>query len=534
MVKDPKLNTFSDAFDSFKNNLNNFELVSEKVENIQTEIQSLIKKEDLDRALMSQLLIVESSISEVQNKVKSVNKETLFEIRSEVSELTNVVENLLEVEFPKYKKQLTKNQFNIGEKFESLKEIVESNIGNIKEELDNKLENVAEVIDENLEYFNQKIENTSSEVKRTSDTFNKLSKIVESRISKENEKLEEYSETIKSLYEAFVELQNSLQYENLAQVQTIEDNFESICSDIETQINSIDGKIKDTINLVNEEVSNIKDKVSSDISVIKADVVINEQHLKKVETYIQENYKQIINLREEVFEEIERIPVGDVQENIERLEKKIDFICETYSKIEPEVVVKEVIKEGLLNIPPDEKTSDPLSPLDNNFVTLEQLQEHYRLFINRVQQQLASIGGGGEYRFRFLDGIVGIKTNPDAYDGKFLQWNSTTQKAEFVNINAVPTENIVLITGITTYYQATNGNDYIGVSANVPVLIDLPQEPIVGKRITVKDEGNKISTYNITVNSGIGVSVENSDSVVMKVNHESFTFFYNGQDWYLI
>ncbi len=81
-VKLPELNTFSDAFQSFKNNLSKIEVLSEfsetldnyrvniervnflseKVEDIQNEIQNLLKKEDLDRAIMSQLLVVEQSI----------------------------------------------------------------------------------------------------------------------------------------------------------------------------------------------------------------------------------------------------------------------------------------------------------------------------------------------------------------------------------------------------------------------------------------------------------------------------------------
>jgi len=195
---------------------------------------------------------------------------------------------------------------------------------------------------------------------------------------------------------------------------------------------------------------------------------------------------------------------------------------------------EEVVKEGLLNIPPEVKNSDPLTPLNQKFATLEDLQKHYSLFINRIQQQLSTLGGGGEYRFRFLDGLVGIKTNPGAYDGKFLQWNSTTNKAEFVNPNAVGITSIVSISGVTTYYQATNNDDYIGVSANNPVTIVLPSSPVSGKKIIVKDEGNKISTYNITVTVGAGVSVENDTSVMMSINHQSFTFFYNSQNWFLI
>jgi hypothetical protein len=64
------------------------------------------------------------------------------------------------------------------------------------------------------------------------------------------------------------------------------------------------------------------------------------------------------------------------------------------------------LNEGLLNEPPNVKNSDPLTPLDQNFVTTQQLNDHYQLFINRIQQQMATIGGGGETQFKFLDDVV--------------------------------------------------------------------------------------------------------------------------------
>jgi hypothetical protein len=81
------------------------------------------------------------------------------------------------------------------------------------------------------------------------------------------------------------------------------------------------------------------------------------------------------------------------------------------------------LTEGLLNEPPNVKNSDPLTPLDQNFVTLDQLNDHYQLFINRIQQQMATIGGGGETQFKFLDDIrnfifVGSKNDlPPAVGG---------------------------------------------------------------------------------------------------------------------
>ena len=190
---------------------------------------------------------------------------------------------------------------------------------------------------------------------------------------------------------------------------------------------------------------------------------------------------------------------------------------------------------GLLAEPSNEKIqTDPLTPLTQNFATLDDLQRHYRLFLERIQQQLSTVGGGGETKLKYLDDVVGIATNSGAYDGKYLQWNSATNRAEFTDPSDAETTTIVSVTGITTYYQATNTDDYIGVSADVPVEIRLPTSPIVGKKITVKDEGNKISLHNITVTVGAGVSVENDISVVMKINHQSFTFFYNNQNWFLV
>ena len=34
--------------------------------------------------------------------------------------------------------------------------------------------------------------------------------------------------------------------------------------------------------------------------------------------------------------------------------------------------------------------------IDKNFATLDDLQNHYKGFLNRIQQQLSTLGGGGE------------------------------------------------------------------------------------------------------------------------------------------
>ena len=233
-----------------------------------------------------------------------------------------------------------------------------------------------------------------------------------------------------------------------------------------------------------------------------------------------------------IKEKIENIFDKIVLEEILPIKEELKPTEEIEEETQEEIL--EEVSEGLLNITPDVKNSDPLTPLDQNFATLDDLQKHYSLFLNRIQQQLSTLGGGGEYRFRYLDGLVGIKTNPGAYDGKFLQWNSSKNEAEFVNPNSVGITSIISISGVTTYYQASNNDDYIGVNSNVPVTILLPTSPNTGKKLIVKDEGNKIATYNITVQAGAGTSVENDSLVIMTINHQSFTYFYNGSNWFLI
>jgi hypothetical protein len=193
--------------------------------------------------------------------------------------------------------------------------------------------------------------------------------------------------------------------------------------------------------------------------------------------------------------------------------------------------VTNILSEGLLNILPQEKTPDPLTPLNQNFATLDDLQNHYRLFLNRIQQQLSTLGGGGETRLEFLDDVDRNTAKTDNY---FLKYNASLNKWVGDPADGVGITSIVSIIGVTTYYQATDTDDYIGVNASVPVTIVLPTSPSIGKKIIVKDEGNNISTYSITVQAGIGKSVENDTSVIMNINHQSLTYFYNNSNWFLI
>ena len=169
----------------------------------------------------------------------------------------------------------------------------------------------------------------------------------------------------------------------------------------------------------------------------------------------------------------------------------IDELPDYYDRLSK--VEKKPIKEGLLNIPPSEKTPDPLTPLNQNFATLDDLQSHYRLFLNRIQQQLSTLCGGGETQIRYLDDVVGVATNSSNYNSKFLQWNSSSNKAEFVNINSGNISGIV--TGYYGSFYDTTTQNAVGVNTYQPVTINTTD---ISNQVSIAN-----SSHIVVANSGI-------------------------------
>ena len=239
--------------------------------------------------------------------------------------------------------------------------------------------------------------------------------------------------------------------------------------------------LSDFFNLIaeaNNQKKKLKEEEDKFISELIGSNNIVENILRELTGNEYEEHQELVdNIIEEVEEEVKGI--NDVVRNIISPELQQD--------------TKKYIKEGLLNIPSNEKNSDPLTPLNQNFVTLDQLQQHYKLFINRIQQQLSTLGGGGETRLRYLDDVVGVATNSSFYDDKFLQWNSTTNESEFVTINS---GNIVgIVTGYYGNFFDTTTQTIVGVSTHQPV------------RLNTTDLSNQVSIANsshiVIANSGV-------------------------------
>jgi hypothetical protein len=222
-------------------------------------------------------------------------------------------------------------------------------------------------------------------------------------------------------------------------------------------------ELSELFKLVAQEKKQKREEYESLVGDLGLDSIFEEVSVLKTKSKIK-NKKGHKALK--VFEDLlsSREMEPNIEEEIEEIFEVVEELQEELKEPKNELIERSL---GLLAEPSNTKVQqDPLTPLDQKYATLEDLEKHYKLFLSRIQQQLSTLGGGGETRLRYLDDVVGIATNSAAYNQKFLRWNSTTNKAEFESIDSVLT-NETLDTVTDRGNTTTNG---IGVSfVNLPV-----------------------------------------------------------------
>ena len=200
---------------------------------------------------------------------------------------------------------------------------------------------------------------------------------------------------------------------------------------------------------------------------------------------------------EEYEEEQKKTEVDILKEQTQQLTDKIEFLQNLVVNQHDEVYElrqqlkntlslqpKRQLDEGLLNEPPNIKNSDPLTPLDQQFTNFKQLTTHYQLFINRVQKQLSTLGGGGETQFKFLDDVVNfifvgnITDLPEPVNGVInLKDNYTyffTSTVDLYGNRLVAGDNTTILGGSSENCRIKS----TGISASVPLLSSVYSLPI--------------------------------------------------------
>lgn len=256
--------------------------------------------------------------------------------------------------------------------------------------------------------------------------------------------------------------------------------------------------------------NNIEDEL--EFEFLKEDT--NKNNLRKVNSQRVKQNEEIIKLRDEILKSISE----DLVVNLPEVNRKIDRFNYVYSSV----------IEGLLNDPEGTKNSDPLTPLNQNFVTVDELNNHYKLFIHRIQEQLATLGGGGETRLKYLDDVIGIGTNPSLYDNKFLKYNHSLGMFEFVDVatNYVPTAGFSTTSGYASISGFSTTSGYASVSGVSTVSQGLTGSPNIQVGVvtaaTYNGSGVNLTGIVTYISAGIGITVSsNTGNIVIETTNNT-------------
>jgi hypothetical protein len=537
---------------------------------------------DFKNQIKEEVISIDSHLTEklstISETISSINESHLNEFRNEVSVLENKVDDALENELPRYKRFFTETKLKTEEKIKNVTDFVESKVDTLENDYQNQIQNLNSLVKDFTEQEIPKYRGLITESKlQVEKDFITLEESIQNKI-------QQIDESIKSLIEdthhqnqendlkvtnQLLDLQKIVEssknqintisntYENLYKDfrnREIHENqklesYEVLLNDFSEKINVLENNLNDNVSLLHEDL-NIS--TSKYYDVLKKEVGYFEENIsnkvKDLEVNIVVNEKHIKDIQNSVYDVLDNLKLDLIEEKSQELTEKISYVESILEKFNE----KTILNEGLLNEPPTVKTSDPLTPLDQKFVTLDQLQEHYRTFINRIQQQLSTLGGGGAVRLDDLDDVdhsnittnnlliyngnkwVGIAstalsgsgtliglTDVDSSnlgDGRFLRYDASTSDFTFAPVSAT---NLELIAGdIQSGILTTNSTSpavVMSISASTYRSVHYQVQVTEGSNynmttINVIHDGTTtyMSEYG-TINQPIGIATFSSD-----------------------
>ena len=203
---------------------------------------------------------------------------------------------------------------------------------------------------------------------------------------------------------------------------------------------------------------------------------------KTVKAFEKWLYSETPKEQEQIIEDVIEQSLDEVLEVLEDHKEKLEEPKE-------ELIEKSL---GLLAEPSNVKQQqDPITPLDQKFATLDDLQKHYSTFLSRIQQQLSTLGGGGETNLAYMD---------------------------------------MPLTYVTTSTYTIKPQDYyIGINYAGAVTITLPTPRKNGKTYIVKDErgeASKGANRHIYIYPSGSDLIDEEDYAILAYDYGSLTFVY--------
>jgi len=245
------------------------------------------------------------------------------------------------------------------------------------------------------------------------------------------------------------------------EVAEISENFDLKDFENRVEFEKAQNNLKETKDKIYEELKETAIKIwdihhgyKDDDRKLKKNILsqynkLNQNIQKQITETQDKNYeanKVFENYLGGLKEEIENLPKvkyyddhihelrRDMKKDVSELQKDTSAsIAELYKIVEEIKGKQQILKEDMEIVndrpimpdPEEKQGDDPLTPTGQKFATLKDLAANYRLFVNRVEQQLYSIGGGGAGKIYDLDDVVvGSATT----NGTMLIYEASTKK----------------------------------------------------------------------------------------------------------
>lgn len=418
------LDSFVDNFSSFTDNLKKAELFIEEFQKLSEQLSTYVTKEDLQKVVTGHLLFVNENIKHLKDSLGGLSKKDLDYIQETVKTLSIRVKDIL----TEINQEVTKN-----------KKIIYDSVTTQQEKIDD-INSKLSVVDVN--FIQETIHNQSESIEKISEDVTTQLKKINNQIYQDSEKNQKQISDIVNKVDPIVEevdllkiqIENSSEVEkqNSKSINVITNEVKSIQKELPTHKQKLVG-IESSISLVENKIKNIE---RNDLSEsLQKKITGVEKIIKGFNKYFDNQNEKINLVENQLKDTLDQIKKQFVDDRFIVLNNKIKYLEEVLDKFNEKTILSE---DNILVAPPNTKTPDPLTPLNQNFVTFEQLQKHYQTFIFRVQQQLAAIGGGGAGWLYDL-GDVDSYTITNAVDGDFLRYVSANSKWEAQTVSFAST-----------------------------------------------------------------------------------------------
>ena len=344
-----RLSSFTETLDEFKSGLDKVNSLSEAVEQIEVEIQDLVKKEDLDGAIMSQLLFVEETLKKAQGKIKSLNSKTLLSIKEDFDSLTSLVNNFVSNEVPLYKKLITESEKRVDDRFLSYKNSVDFEVQNINSKVSKKVEGIAKTLkginEDTLSSLKDEISEVDGKVNLVlKEELPKYKKIfaetelkTQTRLSETERKLHLKSESLESKCLSKVdEIEESLNQFIESEIPKFKNTLVEFKLNTEDKISLVSKNLDDNIQYISENFDILREVVNS--QNLQSNETL-EKNILQVEQFINESKEEISSLSktyENLYKDFRNREIY-VSKKLDEYSDKIDEISEKVLDLESSV-----------------------------------------------------------------------------------------------------------------------------------------------------------------------------------------------------